>query len=361
MKHWHETSRIVERIVTLAASGRHAALGTVVRIVGSAYRRPGAKLLVEADGPTLGGVSGGCLEADVREVALQVLREGLPRLRHYDTGADEHTVWGLGLGCNGAVDVFVQPVTTPEALPAVRRLRELLAGEEGFAVSTIVEGPTAVGRMVISTRDGSHGATGDPSLDRGITTAAREALTRDGSAIRVIGSAQVFTEVHRPPPWLLVCGAGDDALPLVRFAASVGFRVAVVDHRPAYVTTERFPDASRLLVARAGDAGNGLPEAAHTLAVVMNHALAHDREWMRRLLADGVRYVGALGPRERTERILEELAPADADRVYGPVGLDLGADGPEQVALAVVAELMGVLAGREPGHLRHRRGAIHAG
>jgi xanthine dehydrogenase accessory factor len=113
MKHWRETSEIVERTIALASANRRAALATVVRIDGSAYRRPGAKFLIEDDGRTIGGVSGGCLEADVREVAQRVIETATPRLLHYDTGADDRMVWGLGLGCNGSVDIFVQPATEP--------------------------------------------------------------------------------------------------------------------------------------------------------------------------------------------------------------------------------------------------------
>ena len=112
MKHWRETAEIVERAIALASAGRRAALATVVRIEGSSYRRPGAKFLIEDDGQTLGGVSGGCLEADVRDVGLQVVQTGSPQLLHYDTGTDDRTVWGLGLGCNGSVDIFVQPATS---------------------------------------------------------------------------------------------------------------------------------------------------------------------------------------------------------------------------------------------------------
>ena len=109
MKHWHETAEILERVKNLLGAGVRAAIATVVRISGSAYRRPGAKFLVAEDGSTAGGVSGGCLETDVRAIALEVARDGAPRLLHYETGSDEETLWGLGLGCEGAVDVFVQP------------------------------------------------------------------------------------------------------------------------------------------------------------------------------------------------------------------------------------------------------------
>ena len=240
MKHWQETSQIVGRIIEVAAAGRRAALATVVRIDGSAYRRAGAKLLVEECGATCGGVSGGCLEADVREIALGVMREGTPRLRHYETGSDDRTVWGLGLGCNGAVDIFVQPVTSAAGLDMARRLRALLAGDASFAVSTVVRGPsTALGRMLVAGDDLPAGSTGTPDLDRAIARRAEALLAAGESELHDIesggagiGSAGVFTEVHLPPPRLVLCGAGDDAMPLAVQASRIGYRVTVVDHRP---------------------------------------------------------------------------------------------------------------------------------
>jgi xanthine/CO dehydrogenase XdhC/CoxF family maturation factor len=359
VKHWQETTRIVDRILALEAVGRQVGLGTVVRIGGSAYRRPGAKLLIEDDGSTHGGVSGGCLEADVREVALQVLRENRPRLRHYDTGTDEQTVWGLGLGCNGSVDVFVQPMTG-EALRTMRRVKELLRGDLPFAICTVIEGPHAVGRMLLLSDHGLEGSTGDPDLDQDLETRARGATELGVSILNETAGYRVFIEVCLPPPWLLVIGAGDDAMPLVRFAAEVGFRSVVVDHRPAYLTPDRFPDALRLVTAPPQGGIGTLPAGTNSYAVVMNHSLVHDREWVQRLLSTPVRYIGMLGPRDRSEEILQELGVARGERVYGPVGLDLGADGPEQVALSVVGELLAVRSGREPRHLRDREGAIHA-
>ena len=374
MKHWQETSQIVGRIIEVAAAGRRAALATVVRIDGSAYRRAGAKLLVEECGATCGGVSGGCLEADVREIALGVMREGTPRLRHYETGSDDRTVWGLGLGCNGAVDIFVQPVTSAAGLDMARRLRALLAGDASFAVSTVVRGPsTALGRMLVAGDDLPAGSTGTPDLDRAIARRAEALLAAGESELHDIesggagiGSAGVFTEVHLPPPRLVLCGAGDDAMPLAVQASRIGYRVTVVDHRPAYLAPARFPDADR--IDRGPDDGlEGLPLGPHTHLVVMTHSFAHDREWVRRLLRTDVPYIGLLGPRARRDEILEQLGAtgeriggAGTDRLFAPVGLDLGADGPEQIAVSIVAELLAVRAASEPRHLREKEGVIHA-
>jgi xanthine dehydrogenase accessory factor len=337
MKHWRETKEIVERVVALATDGRGAAIATVVRIEGSSYRKPGARLLIEDHGRTCGSVSGGCLEADVRDVALRVIDSGMPRLLHYDTGADDRTVWGLGLGCNGSVDVFVQAATEARTLDAVREMQTRLANKSPFVVSTIVDGPDA-GRAIV--------------LDAG----PRDA----GSRVTHEGANLVFTEVFEPPPVLIVCGAGDDARPLVTYASEAGFAVTILDHRQAFLTADRFPQAQRLLCRRPEAGLDDLGVDPRTLVIVMTHSFAHDRDWLKCFLATGAPYIGLLGPRERADGILGQLGARDDSRVFAPVGLSLGADGPEQIAISVVAELLSVFSRQQPGHLREKTEAIHA-
>jgi xanthine dehydrogenase accessory factor len=411
MNHWKESAEVLSRLEKLAAAGGRAALATVVGIAGSAYRRPGAKLLIEEAGGTVGSVSGGCLEADVREVAKAVLETGVPSLRHYNTG-DEDIVFGLGLGCNGLVDVFVQPATEGPLAAFAGRLRALLAGDAPFALATVVaaDEKSELGRMMAveeaeagegagsraqagagagagtgaaadagagAGAGAGTGAAADPGagaaagsagplaeLGRQVAERARGLLPAGRSTIQQVAGRGVFVEVLAPPPHLLVCGAGDDARPLVAYAADAGFRVSLFDHRPALLDAEWFPQAARRVIAQPDDAELALPPAARSLAVVKTHSLAHDREWVRRLLAAGLPYVGILGPRGRAAAILRDIgaegAPGIDERVFGPVGLDLGADGPRQVALAIVAELLAFVARREPRHLSERREAIHA-
>lgn len=336
MKRWRETLAVFERVSQLAAAGEPAALATVVRISGSAYRRPGAKFLVERSGATRGGVSGGCLEADVRENALAVLDGGEPRLLHYDTGSDEEMVWGLGLGCEGAVDVFVQSVGPDFALgPAAQALRRLRTGSafdpaQPFALATVIKGPGA-GAVEVGELSGE-------------------------TRIEERGSETVFIEAVHPPPKLVVFGAGDDAQPLAALALEVGFEVTVVDHRRGYLTENRFPPPVRLVLRRATEGVPGL--GAGHFAVVQTHNLQHDRDWLRGLLRQPLAYLGLLGPRGRKKELLADLG-GEADHLFAPVGLDLGAEGPEQVAVAIVAEMLAVRSGRPPSHLRDRRGGIH--
>jgi xanthine dehydrogenase accessory factor len=361
VKHWQETERILDALLQVVAEGRAAALGRVVHVEGSAYRRPGAKLFVAEGGMSLGGVSGGCLEEDVRLVGLETSRTGAPQLRHYDTEESEGKAWGLGLGCGGKVDVFVQPVTPVDARGLWSPVRDRLRGSEPFAVGTIIAGPGS-GRSLIVDEDGTTAAD-DGSLDADVARFVRQALRARTSQSRVLGERRIFAEVFLPPPRLLICGAGDDAIPLASCAATVGFRVLVADHRSASLTPERFPEATDLFLRRPEE---GVPESfrgGDAFAVVKAHSFRLDREWVRALLGTETRYIGLLGPRARTERILFELEASVASRresVYGPVGLDLGAEGSEQVALSIVAELMAVRSGREARSLREKTAAVHA-
>lgn len=359
MKHWQETSRILQLLPDLADQGRPAALATVIHIEGSAYRRPGARMLILDDGAMVGTVSGGCLEADVREVALSVMHGGEPRLVHYDTGTDYQLPFGLGLGCNGSVDIFVQRAV-PDLLEIARPVTRQLQGDNPFALCTVVDGPRAIARSIVVTSRGARfGSTGDVNLDHRIATAAKQLLEMGLSQRQEFGGYAVFVDLQVPPPSLVVFGAGEDTRPLARYAAEVGFRVTVVDHRPAYLSSGNYPAEIRLVEARPGTDTPDFPLGPLTYTVVKTHSVEHDCKWVARLLASDVPYIGVLGPRTRTEEILRELRSEDDERVFGPIGIDVGADGPEQIAMSIVAELLARVSGREPMHLRQREGAIH--
>ena len=372
MHHWKETAEILTRLSDPSmAGGRSAAIATVVGTVGSAYRRPGAKLLVLDDGDTLGSVSAGCLEADVREVARTVIRTNRPMLRQYDTRDEDDPVGSLGLGCRGVVDIFVQPATAGHFSSLAKPLATFMANDVPVAIVTLVSGGADVGRMMtVAFPAATHpagrtgGSLGDPALDEQVVTRVREARDGRRAAVSVVSGHGVFIELLRPPPHVVVCGAGSDAIPLVAYAADAGFRVTLLDHRPGLLDATRFPCASRCERAQPDDPTVVLPPPAQTLAIIKTHSLAHDSAWLRRFLALGVPYVGVLGPRARTERMLAELdadvtGPDSRDRVFGPVGLDLGADGPQQVAISIVAELLAVVSQRAPRHLWQRCAPIH--
>lgn len=369
MKQWQETLEILQRVAALTAAGQQSAVACVVQIAGSAYRRPGARFLIAPDGSTLGGISGGCLEEDVRQTGLATMDTGECRLLHYETGDDDDPLWGLGLGCNGEVDVLVTPTTRAGVAEALGRFQHMLSGDTAFAVITLLGGAGTTdspldGRIFIP-GDGAGAdanrepGTGDAELDEALLAAAAEALAEGRSQLVEVQETRAFIEIFVPPPLLVLCGASDDAMPMVAFAAQVGFRVVVVDHRPAYLTTERFPAAWRLIQARPEDEGEAIPATADTFVVLKTHNLVRDKAWAHRFLAAPVAYLGLLGPRARCEEIADEAPPDQRHRIFGPVGLDLGAEGPEQVGMAVIAQVLAVRAGRPPGHLKDREAPIH--
>ena len=352
MKHWQETRLVLDRLAALRAAGRSAAVATVVAVRGSAYRREGAKLLVADDGSSVGNVSGGCLEREVREVGARVIRTGRSELQRFCSGQDEIGAWNLGLGCDGQVDVFVSP-----AAEASERQRALLEGDEPFAACTLLaEGCAAGGALLVTTTE-SEGSLVSPLVDAAVAEHARSLLGGGRSAVHDIGEHRVFVELFEPPPELVVIGAGADAPPIARFATEAGFRVAIVDWRPALLDAPRFPSGVRLLCADADTIAERLPLGARSYVVMATHNFAVDEWYLRPLLRSPAPYVGILGPRARSERLLAALEGEglDAgDRVHGPVGLDLGGEGAEQVGLAIVAEILAVRAGRSAIPLRDR-------
>ena len=326
-----ELPAIVRALLEPAAA--HSVLATLTTVEGSSYRRPGARLLLTADGQRLGSISGGCLEEDVLVRARRVLATGTAETVVYDTTSENDLVWGVGLGCHGVVRVVL------EKLPPRPAWAVTLAANFAARRST----PLAV----------THTAADCAHLGTRLATAP----TAD---------AGVFIDLIRPPTALVIFGAGDDAQPLARLADELGWPVTVADPRAAFATAERFPTARRLVVAPAADLVNRVAPDAATLAVVMTHHYVHDVPLLRDLLPRPLAYLGLLGPKKRAERILVDLArdglaltPELRAHLHAPVGLDLGADSPAQVALAILAEMQATLSGRDARPLRERTRPIH--
>ena len=337
MKQWLETRQVLDAIGALSREGKRAALATVIRVRGSAYRHEGAKLVVGEDDAITGNVSGGCLEEDVREVARRVIASGKAERRSYCGGANEIAAWDLGVGCEGEVEILIERVVGDHAAE-----RALVTAEESFVVVTDVHDS---GRRVFA------GADATTWIGDGLSRLE----TRDGR--------ELFVDVLVPPPRLLIVSGGDDARHLARFADAVGFRVVVADRRPGLLAPERFPAGTRIVETDAARLGERVVLDVDSFAVVMTHHFADDTDYLRALLQSPVRYLGVLGPRQRTDRILGILradGPVDESRIFGPVGLDIGTDGAEQVALAVLAEVLAVRSGRRPRSLRERSAPIHA-
>jgi xanthine dehydrogenase accessory factor len=337
-----ELTEILDAIEERAARGEEMALATIVATRGSTYRRAGARLLVPEHGEPIGNISGGCLEGDVARIAREVLRTGQSQTVEFDLTAEDDAVWGYGLGCNGAIELYVEP--TDGTLEAARTLRAALAGEP-TVLATVISGPRTGRRW-----SGTDGAA----------TAALAAGTP-----RVEESADgehVFYEPMQPPPRLVVCAAGHDAIPLVRQAAELGWRVTVADVRRTLLNHARFPGAADFCDADPERIAQAVGADGRTAIVLMSHNYLRDQAYLRSFLEADVdpAYLGVLGPRGRTEQMLGEMGqPQAIERLHAPAGLDIGAEGPEEVARAIVAEILAVMRDRSGGPLRERPGPIH--
>lgn len=371
-----ELQAIIEAFEQTERDGRTTALATVIEVRGSTYRRAGARMLVTQGSRMVGTVSGGCLEADVFERAQQVMVSGEPALVTYDTTSPDDIVWGLGLGCNGLVRVLIERLTHSLEPNHITFLADCLRRRQTGVLATVVrlEGQVQeqVGaRLMLQQNGNAIGRIENSALAASILEDAKEALCNSRSTLKLyelpLGRAEVFIEVQEPPMPLAIFGAGHDAMPLVRFAKELGWHVSVVDSRQSYATKERFPLADAIVVCRPENIQEYVTMDRRTVAVVMTHNYLHDREILRTLLPSSLRYLGILGPKSRTERLVEELRQEgfiptneQLSHLYGPVGIDIGADTPEEIALAIAAEIQAVIANRSGGLLRNRRGSIHS-
>jgi xanthine dehydrogenase accessory factor len=363
-----ELRDVLEAIEESRSAGRRMAVATIVGVSGSTYRREGARLLIREGGDPVGTISGGCLEADIARAARTVMETGTPSLLRFDLTADDEVVWGWGLGCNGVIDVFVEPAG--EAAATAAAMRRAIDQRSSLAVVTVIvsEGePLPGARLLVRPEGNTEGTLGDMALDERARQEALRAVTAGRSArLEIAQGLEAFVEVVTPPPRVLVCGAGHDAIPLVRAAASIGWLVEVVDDREGFLTPGRFPDAGRFVKAEPRDAAPAAGVDELTYVVVMSHNFVRDKDYLRSFLGTPVPYLGMLGPRARLERLLGQLRregfePSSDDMavVHGPAGLDLGADGPEEVAWAIVAEIIAVHNGRSGGFLKDREAPIH--
>lgn len=303
-------------------------------------------MLVAADGACTGGISPGCLEGDVIEQAHRVMHTGVPALLEYETASTgAELTWGLGLGCGGTIRILVEPLAPDsEYVAALRLACDERRNVHGVRLTTTYDEHSATHEATLLPGDDDH------DDDAGTATPG------------------VLVETLLPPVPLVVFGAGPDAVPLVELATRLGWRVEVLDPQARASSRHRFPTAARVTQARPEQAGDHVDITPRTMAVLMTHDYAHDLALLGFLLDSPARYIGVIGPAARTQRMVRELAVAhpsplfdDASlaRLHAPAGLDIGADGAEEIALSIVAELRAVLESRQGGMLRDRHGGIH--
>jgi xanthine/CO dehydrogenase XdhC/CoxF family maturation factor len=344
-----ELDKIVESI--LGRDTDDFALATVVGTRGSTYRGLGARQLVRADGVSVGTVSGGCLDSDLRAVAERVMAGGVAEIVTFDLTADDEAIWGWGIGCNGVTELLVEPAAS--ARPLAHRIVRARAEQRPLAVVHDLSRP---GRRWFVDRADSDGPDE-------IARAATSALDEGWPRVEEISGVRYMIEVVGAPSRLVVCGAGHDASPVVEFGARLGFEVTVVDDRRQFLTRERFPQAARLVHSRPSALADAVELDSRTYVVLMSHNYLRDLDYLRAVLGTDVAYIAALGPGERLRRLLADLEeqgirPTEADlaKLHGPAGLDIGAEGPDEIAWAIMAEILAVRRGKPGGRLRDRKG-----
>lgn len=342
-------------------------LATIIDVEGSAYRRPGAKMVIPEGGAGVGHITAGCLEDEVQAIAGEVLDAGEPRVETYDLRPDaEDDVWGLGVGCNGVLDILLEPIDE-----SYRGVVDAVDDDRDVGVVTVVDAADedAVGtRAYYDSADGSLSpGEGFPAdLAERVRDAVADLAARGRANSFEVDGTTVFVDGIAAPADLVVLGTGHDIGPVTELATQAGFRVTVLGFRGTSARADRFPAADDVRSTSPARLREAFDFDAGTHVVVATHNYVDDRIAVDELLQTEVPYVGLMGPHERFEEMLEDFAEegrafsdAELDRLYTPVGLDLGGGSPHQIALSIVAEAMAVSNGREPGHLRDREGTIH--
>ncbi|MFP3914100.1 MAG: XdhC family protein [Actinomycetota bacterium] len=342
-----DLERILDTAEEWSRRGLDFAVATVVGVRGSTYRGLAARQLVGGDGTSVGTVSGGCLDQDLHREAASVMEAGTPRMVEFDLTADDEAVWGWGIGCNGATELVLEP---PEAVLAFARD---LRGTPRPAVVVHHLEPDRLGQKAI-VRPGEGGP---------FQSVAVQALEDGWNRVVETEEGRVMVEVLGAPRRLVVCGAGHDATPVVRFGAELGYEPIVVDDRRAFLTGERFPEAAELVQVAPAELGDVVELDATASVVIMSHNYLRDLDYLGAVLGRNVAYIGVLGPGARLERLLGDLAergvrpePHDLAVLHGPAGLDIGSEGPKEIAWAIMSEILAVRRRRPGGFLRDRKG-----
>ena len=309
---------LLKRFDAWRREGQPLALATVVSTAGSTYTKPGHRMLITATGDYQGLISGGCLEGDLAMHAQQVITAGEPRIVTYDLLGEDEALFGLGIGCDGVLRILLQRLSPADGYEPLAAIAAVLCGDAPAHCAVVLAdaGEFRIGATLIR----ADGLFNQPAL----------------------ATADVLYTPLRPLPRLLVLGAGPDVVPVVALADLLGWRITLVDHRPAYLERPGFAAADSRVCVPAAEVADPIALLPYAAAIVMSHHLATDRSYLAALATSPIPYIGLLGPPGRRNRLLRELgdtAKALEGRLHGPAGLDIGADSPESIALSILAEI----------------------
>ena len=355
------------------SKGKQAALATVVSVEGSSYRKEGARMLITEEGELTGAISGGCLEGDALRKALFVMHEKKAKLVIYDTSNEDDVEVGFQLGCNGIIHVLIEPINSDELLNPISLLKEVVNTRQAVILTTMFSLNRNViqkGTCLLLKADGTVLNTlNDDSLASLVMGDMRTVLATDNSSIKTYVNENIeltaFVNIIKPQIALILIGAGNDAIPIVKMGELLGWKVTVADGRPDYANKKRFSSGCQVVVTKPEKIFSCLDLDSQTIFVLMTHNYNYDLAMLRQLLQLDVRYIGILGSRGKISRMVEELINEGIDvekklsKIYSPVGIDIGAESPEEIALSIVSEIQSVLSGHPVKHLRFQDNPVH--
>ena len=353
--------------------GKQTALATVVHVEGSSYRRPGARMLIEDDGQLTGAISGGCLEGDALRKALLVITEKRSRLVTYDTMDDDDAKFGVGLGCNGIIQVLIEPIDIANPNNPIQYLRTINEKRQKAVLITLFslqdKKDPQYGTCLLLKEDGNV-IYNTPVLKDVLIADAKDAMTTQISSFKNYISDNhnltAFIEMIKPPVSVVIVGAGNDVVPLVEMADILGWETTVVDGRANYAKKERFVSACQVLVSKPEQVLDQIAIDENTVFLLMTHNYNYDMAMLKQLLQRNISYIGMLGPKKKRERMLNELkdegltfSQQQLSVLHSPVGLDIGAETSEEIALSILAEIKALFAGKDVQSLRTLKEVIH--
>lgn len=366
-----EQKNIVAEYKKIDFSIRMAALATVVRVRGSSYRTPGARMLITDDGKWVGSISGGCLEGDALRKARQVMTEKRPLTISYDTREESNQNLGISLGCNGIIDVLIEPIDPDGGKNPISIFEKLINTDKSVAIATIFSPPEFAGEKLVlesagnTTSDFSH-----EKLNKIIKYDLEQVLINKSSKANQYRidevTFEVFIEIIQPTISIMIFGGGFDARPVSHLAKSIGWNVTVTDECVAHIAPIFFPDATRLSLCHREFIDREFKITDYTACILMSHNYEYDRDVLKKLINSPSPYIGILGPRKRFDKMLEEyhqqgisLTANDMHRIHSPIGLDIGAETPDEIALSIITEIQSKFANRSGGFLKYRNAPIH--
>ena len=352
----NKNNHLIAAYQSLRLQTESCVLATVIETFGSTYRKAGARMLINQAGEMSGLLGGGCFERDLQEQAKSVFETGQAKTLFYDMRAPDDVVWGLGLGCNGAVRVFLQLLRSADDFNPLHWIADSVALQQAGVLVTVfasthADFPVGHSLFVPTASTGNQSMLSTAPFPFATTALQTLLQQKPRIATHVIDGSEiaVFYDPVQPPWRLLVCGAGIDAVPLVACAKALGWQVTVMDHRPAYIQPSRFPMADHLVQLFPEEVATKLDLDQFSALILMTHNIEYDQRYLQIMVNSRIPFIGLLGPEPRKLRLLEGLgedAELISDRVYGPVGLDIGAETPEEIALSIMAAVQAKLNGR---------------